>query len=848
MAKDIIPVTPTRRSKRFQPLATPSGKPTTQLDCFWDGQPIYTRCVNPDLDLLQDERDELSQEEINDLETVFYDGLSMKTQKTKIYRGGKSNAKKRRAEETRQIYRIGDTILIETDTLYRVRRPPSVAVIVAMWECRSRDVFAGQQVDSRRMRLRVHWFLRPTELASIRAKREHAENEVYYSLESNEIILPEVVVSHCTVFGKGLRRKNKVTIARKGKGREKIPGHCSDDESGSEGEDNEEEDPEENFSCNLVVDSYRGLFYDFHWDAHRKSVSSLTVPQEEDPSWGNGITWNVAIREPKRSNKKKRKLDEIESDTESKDEHQASEDTEDKDDETLDGEVEGDRDSDVGEPLEEDVVMEPRTPSKKRVRRDLTTPRKAATTPRKRTKTFAQPTPHSKAAARRLQASPSKKKQRFTVRPRAAFPSAMSEWNLNLLKMPKDPWLRAMHMLHVGNRPDSLPCRDAEFENVLRCVGELLEDGSGGCVYISGVPGTGKTATVHSVVTELKRMAENNETNPFTFVEINGLRLPEPSAAYNLLWEAVSGHDAAKDGHLSVSSKESLKALTRYFSGGAGRGPGGHACIVLMDELDQLVTNKQDVVYNFFNWPTLAGSKLVVIAVANTMDLPERVMTGRVRSRLGMIRINFQPYTRTQLETIVRARLGSAQESLGQGSKSVIEEKAITMASMKVSGISGDARRVLDICRRTVELAQPDNRTATIKDVQEVFRAMQHNPIVAYLQDCSFHERLMLASLVKCMKREGVDEIKWGEICHQHLIYMSVIPTDSDPKTRPTANELLMVRDSLSASRAVVVEEGAMVARKHEDERRILLNIEQGEVERVLSDVGGNAWRNILCS
>jgi len=57
--------------------------------------------------------------------------------------------------------------------------------------------------------------------------------------------------------------------------------------------------------------------------------------------------------------------------------------------------------------------------------------------------------------------------------------------------------------------------------------------------------------------------------------------------------------------------------------------------VVLMDELDQLVTPKQDVVYNFFNWPTLVGSKLVVIAVANTMDLPERVMTGRVRSRLG---------------------------------------------------------------------------------------------------------------------------------------------------------------------------------------------------------------------
>jgi origin recognition complex subunit 1 len=67
------------------------------------------------------------------------------------------------------------------------------------------------------------------------------------------------------------------------------------------------------------------------------------------------------------------------------------------------------------------------------------------------------------------------------------------------------------------------------------------------------------------------------EMNPFTFVEINGLRLPEPSAAYNLLWEAVSGYDVSRDGHLNISSKESLKSLTRYFSGGASRGPGGHA-------------------------------------------------------------------------------------------------------------------------------------------------------------------------------------------------------------------------------------------------------------------------------
>jgi origin recognition complex subunit 1 len=39
----------------------------------------------------------------------------------------------------------------------------------------------------------------------------------------------------------------------------------------------------------------------------------------------------------------------------------------------------------------------------------------------------------------------------------------------------------------------------------------------------------------------------------FTYVEINGLRIPKPSAAYGLLWEAISGHDMTTDGHLRVS-------------------------------------------------------------------------------------------------------------------------------------------------------------------------------------------------------------------------------------------------------------------------------------------------------
>ena len=41
---------------------------------------------------------------------------------------------------------------------------------------------------------------------------------------------------------------------------------------------------------------------------------------------------------------------------------------------------------------------------------------------------------------------------------------------------------------------------------------------------------------------------------------------------------------------------------------------------------------------------------------------------------------------------------------------------------------------------------------------------MQNSPTAAFLRDLSFHERLMLASLISCAKREGVEEIKWGDV------------------------------------------------------------------------------------
>ena len=210
-----------------------------------------------------------------------------------------------------------------------------------------------------------------------------------------------------------------------------------------------------------------------------------------------------------------------------------------------------------------------------------------------------------------------------------------------------------------------------------------------------------------------------------------------------------------------------------------------------------------------------------------------------------MVRINFQPYTTPQLEQIVHARLG--------GSTDVLSTDAVKFAAMKVSSISGDARRVLDVCRyvlretlsfktlssqkpnnrRTVELVQPLRRAARTDDVKDVIRDLQNSPTAAFLRALALHERILLAALLKCVRRTGVDEIPWADVRHQHHLYAGVFA-----ESAPTVCELEGVLDALLAARVVLSEtRGA---------RRIVLNLEPAEVERVLGEVGGQQWRNML--
>lgn len=333
---------------------------------------------------------------------------------------------------------------------------------------------------------------------------------------------------------------------------------------------------------------------------------------------------------------------------------------------------------------------------------------------------------------------------------------------------------KAKKILGTGTQLKSLPCREEEFYQIYHNLEISINSQKGSCIYVSGTPGVGKTATIREVIKQLsaKMTIESDGIKRFNYLEINGLKIIKPQQAYEILWQKIAGTKA--------STTTSLTYLQQHFENDLpdltkkeldDKLP----LVVLLDELDQIVTKNQAVMYNFFNWPTYENSKLIVIAVANTMDLPERLLTNKISSRLGLSRIQFTSYSYTQLSEIIKHRLEQLSKT---DNHLLIAKDAIEFASRKVASVSGDARRSLMICIRAVEIAQAEflskneterktmdgKYTVTIMHIMKAINEASSSPVNGYLNSLSFLSKLVLSSILLRKKRSGIAEIEVGEI------------------------------------------------------------------------------------
>ncbi|XP_075412158.1 origin recognition complex subunit 1 [Tenrec ecaudatus] len=396
-------------------------------------------------------------------------------------------------------------------------------------------------------------------------------------------------------------------------------------------------------------------------------------------------------------------------------------------------------------------------------------------------------TPRRRLPARSSFQTPSKtpKKTPTCRTPRQATPQIRSR--SLAAQEPANVLEEARLRLHVSAVPQSLPCREQEFQDIYHFVESKLLDHTGGCMYISGVPGTGKTATVHEVIRCLQLAAEAKEVPPFQYVEVNGMKLTEPHQIYVQILQHLTGKKA--------SATHAAELLAKRF---CTPGSSPETTVLLVDELDLLWTQKQDVLYNLFDWPTHKEAQLVVLTIANTMDLPERIMMKRVASRLGLTRMSFQPYTHGQLQQILTSRLKHVK---------AFEGDAIQLVARKVAALSGDARRCLDICRRATEICEFAQQKpgspglVTVANLMEAVEEMFSSSYITAIRNCSVLEQCFLRAILAEFRRSGLEEATFKQVYRQHVTLCSV-----EGLPYPTVSETMAVCARLGSCRLLLVE------------------------------------------
>ncbi|KAJ3100023.1 AAA ATPase [Phlyctochytrium bullatum] len=234
-----------------------------------------------------------------------------------------------------------------------------------------------------------------------------------------------------------------------------------------------------------------------------------------------------------------------------------------------------------------------------------------------------------------------------------------------------------------------------------------------GSLYVSGSPGTGKTALVNEVLGNLKTEFPSLAKCGVKTVYINCMELTATNDIYNKILQSLgdTAPTVGEDKYTAVVTALSADKTRRIRA----------MRVVVLDEIDHLISTQRETLYKLFQIPSMAGCKLVLVGIANSIDLLDKHLPNLPEECVAPERLNFCAYNATEIGDIIKARLRDAKETLGHDLAPLapktlpdgtpltdfIHPSAIDLCARRVSS-SGDLRRALDVCRQSFEILETE--------------------------------------------------------------------------------------------------------------------------------------------
>ncbi|XP_043259986.1 cell division control protein 6 homolog [Colletes gigas] len=375
--------------------------------------------------------------------------------------------------------------------------------------------------------------------------------------------------------------------------------------------------------------------------------------------------------------------------------------------------------------------------------------------------------------------STSPKQKRIEKSVPATSPSTLLD-KLNLISSPdkeaklvpkklfgSEKYRNALKALH-SSLPETLPDREPELAKLEEFLEEHLKTERSGSLYVSGPPGTGKTACLSKLILKPKFKS------CFKIIYINCTTMKSAAAIYSKIIQ-----------ELGLPPGKNCKTIIQKYLISKHK-----MLLLILDELDQLESRKQSVLYSIFEWPSMKNSKLLLVGIANALDLTDRILPRlQARCELKPKLLHFTPYSKQQICNIITERLKEAEVS------NLFSGTAIQLLAGKVAAFSGDIRKALDISRRVIELAgsqkivqvlQPTNdngmsekqqslteRPADLKDVIAVLNGVYGGSQNIEKEENTFplQQKLLLCSYLLILNRGRSKDITVGKL---HDVYRKV--------------------------------------------------------------------------
>ena len=246
--------------------------------------------------------------------------------------------------------------------------------------------------------------------------------------------------------------------------------------------------------------------------------------------------------------------------------------------------------------------------------------------------------------------------------------------------------------------PGRLVGRDQERTELSQFIQNAVDSSRGGCMYISGPPGTGKSALLDEVCRDLAVVAESSKVK---VANVNCASMKSARDIYGRLVAELCDDDAQL---FRKSEIERLRGLFLPKRGSAS------LYLVALDEIDHLLVSDPEILYTFFEWALEPKARLILIGIANALDLTDRFLPRLKTKNLKPQLLPFLPYTASQLSQVITSRLRSlvaANDSdAPDGYVPILHPAAVQLCARKVASQSGDLRKACDLVGRTIDVVE----------------------------------------------------------------------------------------------------------------------------------------------